>query len=207
MFRLTDVVKNLLIINVIIYCALNFTWFSNMFEYFVLYPVRWDEFQPVQILTSMFNHAPINPELRGMWGGRIGLIHIFGNMLTLCFFGPWIESYWGPKRFLFFYLICGLGAGILHLVMNTNSLALGASGAIAGVLVAFAYFNPSAKIMLLFPPIPIKAKYLVGGLLLFDLYAGLTGMGTGIAHFAHLGGAGVGALLIFIFKKNPNFLR
>jgi len=178
--RLTDVVKNLLIINVLLYVALNFTFLGNFFEYY---------------------------ELRRYWGGSIGIMHIFGNMLTLCFFGPMLERLWGPKRFLFFYLACGLGAGLLHLLVNTNSHALGASGAIAGVLLAFAYYNPSARIMLLFPPIPIKAKYLVGGVLLFDLFAGLTGMRTGIAHFAHLGGALIGALLVFSFNKNPNFLR
>ncbi len=205
MMRLTDVVKNLLIINVIVYLALNFTMLSSFFNYFVLYPLGSDQFQPVQLLTSMFNHAPINPELR--WGGSIGLMHIFGNMLTLCFFGPALENYWGPKRFLLFYLLCGFGADFFHLFAGGGSPVLGASGAIAGVLLGFAYYNPSAKIMLLFPPIPIKAKYLVGGLLLFDLYAGLTSMGTGIAHFAHLGGAMVGAILLFFFKKNPDFLK
>ncbi len=205
MMRLTDVVKNLLIINVIVYLALNFTMLSSFFNYFVLYPLGSEQFQPVQLITSMFNHAPIKPELR--WGGSIGLMHIFGNMLTLSFFGPMLESFWGPKRFLFFYLLCGLGADFFHLFAGGGSPVLGASGAIAGVLLAFAYYNPSARIMLLFPPIPIKAKYLVGGLLLFDLYAGLTSMGTGIAHFAHIGGAVVGAILIFFFKKNPDFLK
>ena len=203
--RLTDVVKNLLIINVVVFITLNFTMLSNFFEYFVLYPLGSSKFEPVQLITSMFNHAPINANLR--WGGSIGLMHIFGNMLTLCFFGPMLESYWGPKKFLFFYMVCGLGASCLHLFADGNSPVLGASGAIAGLLLAFAYYNPSAKIMLLFPPIPIKAKYLVGGVLLFDLYAGLTNMGTGIAHFAHIGGAAIGALLVFMFKKNPDFLR
>jgi len=204
MFRLTDVVKNLLIINVIVYIALNFTMLSNFYDYFVLYPLGSEMFQPVQLITSIFNHAPINPELSR--GGSIGLMHIFGNMLTLCFFGPMLESQWGAKKFLLFYLICGLGADFFHLFAGGGSPVLGASGAIAGVLLAFAYYRPGAKIMLLFPPIPIKAKYLVGGLLLFDLYAGVTSMNTGIAHFAHIGGAAVGLLLLFIFKKNPNFL-
>jgi len=138
MFRLTDVVKNLLIINVIVYIALNFTMLSNFYNYFVLYPLGSDMFQPVQLITSMFNHAPINPELSR--GGSIGLMHIFGNMLTLCFFGPTLESHWGPKRFLLYYLICGLGADFFHLFAGGGSPVLGASGAIAGVLLAFGYY-------------------------------------------------------------------
>ena len=206
MFRnLTDVVKNLLIINVIIYLFLNFTGLGkNLFDYFVLYPIDSQHFQPVQLITNMFNHAPVNPEL-GM-RGSLGYMHIFGNMMTLYFFGPRVEHIWGPKKFLFFYLICGLGADLLHLITGGGP-ALGASGAISGVLLAFAYMYPNAKVMLLIPPIPLKAKYLVLGLLVFDLYLGITNSRTGIAHFAHIGGAVMGVILIFLFKKNPNFFR
>ena len=126
--------------------------------------------------------------------------------MTLYFFGPRVEHIWGPKKFLFFYLICGLGADLLHLITGGGP-ALGASGAISGVLLAFAYMYPNAKVMLLIPPIPLKAKYLVLGLLVFDLYLGITNSRTGIAHFAHIGGAVMGVILICLFKKNPNFLR
>jgi len=205
MSHLTDVVKNLLIINVIVYAALNFTFLGNYFNYFVLYPVGSEYFRPVQLITHMFNHAPVNAQL-GM-SSSLGLMHILGNMMTLYFFGPNVERVWGPKRFLSFYLLCGAGAIAMHILVGGGGAVLGASGAIAGVLLAFAYLYPNARVMLLFPPIPMKAKYLVGGLLAIDLYLGLTGSRTGIAHFAHIGGAVVGALLVYIFNKNPGFLR
>lgn len=193
MYNLTDVVKNLLIINVIIYFGVKYTFIQNYFEYFRYYPYDSDFFHPVQIVTHMFNHGN-EP-------------HLFFNMLALFFFGPNVESIWGPRKFLFFYLACGMGSLILHILLGGNTIVVGASGAISGVLLAFAYLFPNAKIMLLIPPIPMKAKYLVGMLLLADLYLGVTGSRTGIAHFAHLGGALMGAGLIFLFKKNPGFMR
>lgn len=204
MNNLTDVVKNLLIINVIVFLALNFTFLGGFFNYFVLYPIGSPPFQPIQLVTHMFNHAPINPNL-GI-SSSFGLMHIFGNMMTLYFFGPSVERIWGPKRFLFFYLACGFGAVIMHLIFGGGAV-LGASGAIAGVMLAFAYLFPNAKVMLLIPPIPMKAKYLVLGLLVMDLYLGLTSSNTGIAHFAHIGGALMGVLLIWFFLKSPGFMR
>ena len=193
MYSLTDVVKNLLIINVIVFFAVHMLFLQTLGDYFVYYPYDSDGFRPIQIVTHMFNHAHIP--------------HLFFNMLSLFFFGPNVERMWGPRRFLFFYLVCGLGSLLLHITIGGNSAVVGASGAIAGVLLAFAYLFPNAKIMLLIPPIPIKAKYLVAMLLAFDLYMGITNSNTGIAHFAHIGGALAGAGLIFVFKKNPNFMR
>jgi len=141
----------------------------------------------------MFNHG--------------NLTHLFFNMMALYFFGPNVERVWGPKKFLFFYLLCGLGSILLHVVLGGGGRVVGASGAISGVLLAFAYLYPNAKVMLLIPPIPMKAKFLVVGLLVIDLYLGITGARTGIAHFAHIGGALMGAGLIFFFRKNPGFMN
>ena len=193
MYSLTDVVKNLLIINAIVFFALTLPFFANYQEFFVLFPFDHPRFHPVQIVTHMFNHG--------------GFGHLFFNMLTLYFFGPNVERVWGPRRFLFFYLVCGLGSVVMHTLFGGGSAVLGASGAISGVLLAFAYLYPDAKVMLLIPPIPLKAKYLVAILLAIDFYLGISGTSTGIAHFAHLGGALIGALLIQIFKKNPDFMR
>lgn len=204
MRNLTEVVKNLLIINVIVFAALNFTFLGNFFDYFVLFPTYHPSFQPVQFLTHMFNHAPINSGL-GV-STRLGMMHIIGNMMALYFFGPNVERVWGPKRFLFFYLACGFGAVLMHILFGGGAV-LGASGAIAGVLLAFAYLYPNAKVMLLIPPIPMKAKFLVLGLLAMDLFLGFSPAQTGIAHFAHIGGALMGALLILVFNKNPGFMR
>lgn len=197
MNNLTDVVKNLLIINVIVFLALKLPYFSQWTEYFVYIPFEYSNAHPVGIVSHMFSH--MSPT------------HIFFNMLTLYFFGPNVERVWGPKRFLFFYLLCGLGSIGLHMLVDGGS-ALGASGAISGVLLAFAYLYPEAKVMLLIPPIPMKAKYMVGMLLAVDLYLGLTGTDlfpgvAKIAHFAHLGGAITGALLILLFRKQPTFMR
>ena len=193
MYNITDVVKNLLFINAIVFFAVQLPFFNHFAQYFVFFPFGSSNFHPIQIVTHMFNHGNIP--------------HLFFNMLTLFFFGPNVERVWGPRKFLFFYLLCGLGALALHIILGGHSAVVGASGAISGVLLAFAFLFPNAKIMLLIPPIPMKAKYLVGILLMVDLYLGLTGAATGIAHFAHIGGALTGALLILFFRKNANFLR
>lgn len=193
MYSLTDVVKNLLLINVIVFFALTLPFFNNYYDYFVLFPLDSARFHPVQIITHMFNHG--------------GFGHLFFNMLTLYFFGPNVERVWGPRRFLFYYMMCGLGSVLMHVLFGGGSAVLGASGAISGVLLAFAFLYPDAKVMLLIPPIPIKAKYLVAILLAVDFYLGVSGSATGIAHFAHLGGALIGAILIQMFRKNPGFMR
>lgn len=157
-------------------------------------------FQPYQIFTHMFMH------------GSLG--HIAFNMLSLYFFGPMVEAVWGHRRFLFYYLMCGLGAYALHMGVQAWELQrmgispaiydvpmLGASGAIFGVFVAFAYLYPDQIISLLFPPISLKAKYFVPILAAIDLFSGISGHSTGVAHFAHLGGALVGFLLILFWNK------
>lgn len=157
-------------------------------------------FQPFQIVTYMFMH------------GDLG--HLAFNMLSLYFFGPMVEQLWGHRRFLFYYLSCGLGSYALHTGVQWwelqqmgidpttfNGYMLGASGAIFGIYIAFAYLFPNQIISLIFPPISLKAKYFVGIMAALELFYGIRGMSTGIAHFAHLGGALFGFLLILFWDK------
>lgn len=193
MYNLTGVVKNLIIINVIIFLAVSLPFFQQFRHFFILYPIGGPSFEPVQLVTHMFNHGSIT--------------HLFFNMMALFFFGPPVEQMWGPKKFLAFYFIAGLGAVFFHVLFGSLNPVLGASGAISGVLLAFAVLFPEAKVMLLIPPIPLKAKYLVMILLGIDLFLGITRSNTGIAHFAHIGGAAFGFLMIFIWRKFPGFMR
>jgi len=157
-------------------------------------------FQPYQLVTHMFMH------------GSLG--HLAFNMLSLFFFGPMIEMVWGPTRFLLYYLFCGFGAMVLHLGVqwwelqqmgidprDWNGAMLGASGAIFGIFVAFAYLFPNQIIRLLFPPVAMKAKYFVIIMAVLELLMGVRGYRTGIAHFAHLGGALFGFLLILLWYR------
>lgn len=266
MMRMTETVKQLLIINIIFYIGSAMT-VPMSYELFSLY-FPWNEnFQWWQPITHMFMHAQMP-----------NLMHIFFNMFGLVMFGSALEHFWGWKKFLFFYISCGLGAALVHTGMNyyefqkalelasdlqltdetihqiinvpftegnfyksellyqnikpileplgkfnllnetnfkalfdasiiANGSAVGASGALYGILVAFAFMFPNAELMLLFIPVPIKAKYFVPGLVTIDLYMGITGAslfggGGGIAHFAHVGGALFGFLMMWYWKKN-----
>jgi membrane associated rhomboid family serine protease len=136
--------------------------------------------------------------------GSIG--HIFFNMFALFMFGKTLENVWGPKRFLNFYLLSGIGAAVVHLAvqyyMGGYAPAVGASGAVMGVLVAFAYLFPNTELFILFIPFPIKAKWAVIGYVLIDLFGGIANVsGDNIAHFAHLGGALTGFILVLIWNK------
>jgi membrane associated rhomboid family serine protease len=184
------VTKNLLIINVImfIFSLLKPAWAPWLY----LFPPDSAFFRPYQIVTYMFMHG--------------GFMHILFNMYALFLFGVIVEAAWGPKKFLAFYLICGLGAAVANMLMelyflHSGSPMLGASGAIYGVLIAFAFLYPNERLMLLFPPIPIRAKYLVIGFIGLDLFSGLTGSTDGVAHFAHLGGA-LTATIILLFWRS-----
>ena len=192
MYNLTDVVKNLILINVVVFLILLMPFSEGLWRWFVLYPPDSGVFSPAQIVTHMFNHG--------------GMTHLFFNMLGLFFFGPNVERVWGAKKFLFYYMICGLGAAALHMLIGGGAPVLGASGAVSGVLLAFAWLFPNTKVMLLIPPIPMKAKHLVMGILAIDLFMGLSTYNDGIAHFAHLGGAVAGFLLILFWQKNPGFM-
>ena len=200
--RLTDVVKNLLIINVIAYVLTHLTgewgygWLMDLSVYF---PTS-EKFQPVQIVTYMFMHGD--------------LMHIFFNMFALVMFGGAIETLWGPKRFLFYYFFTGFGALALEFAVKwyeldsgmispeaVNVPMLGASGAVFGILAAFGMMFPESRIMLIIPPIPMKAKYFVLIYAALEIFLGIGQFGTGIAHFAHVGGALFGFLLILYWRN------
>ena len=169
---------------------------ANTFE---LYSWQTPYFKIWQPFTYMFLHG--------------GFTHLLFNMIGLWFFGQVIEKVWGWRTFLIFYVICGLGAALIsqlidHYILGQVSLRMvGASGAIYGILVAFAMLFPNHKIMLIFLPVPIAAKIFVPILLLIDLTGGLTGFsvfGGNIAHFAHIGGAVVGCVFCLIYKQKSS---
>lgn len=204
------VVRNLIIINVLVFVVLQLG--LGLTDKLVLYPIQDSNFQPYQIATHMFAHSPQM------------IFHIVFNMLVLWMFGRVLENVWGPQRFLFFYFICGIGAAALHLgiqyflweraelLFNQGNIeaaqklgqrigpALGASGAIMGIVVAFAYLFPNTELYIMFIPIPVKAKWAILVYVLYDLVFGITG-GDNVAHFAHLGGAITGFILVLIWNK------
>lgn len=134
-----------------------------------------------------------------------GLGHLFFNMFALYMFGLPIERAWGTRRFLIFYFVCMIGAGLVQLTVAavTGEIypTIGASGAVFGLLLAFGMMYPNTTIMLLIPPIPMKAKYFVIGYGVLTLLFGMTGLMPGIAHFAHLGGMLFGLGLILYWGR------
>ncbi|NBC15834.1 MAG: rhomboid family intramembrane serine protease [Bacteroidetes bacterium] len=196
------VIKNLLIINVLVFVA-QFLNDAFLTQYFALWPLgnfpdiiqsvfgarRVGDFWPWQLITYSFLHG--------------GFGHIFFNMFALWMFGVQIENTWGTRRFAVFYFICVIGAGLTQLVVATIAAqngqiypTVGASGGVFGILLAFGMMFPDRYIFLLFPPIPIKAKWFVIGYGALELWAGISGTSSGVAHFAHLGGMVFGFLLI-----------
>lgn len=200
--RVSDVTKNLIIINVICWLAqsalprigYDLTW--NM----GLHYIGSDSFRIWQLVTYMFLHAP-------------GLGHIFFNMFALWMFGNTLERLWGSWRFLLFYLITGIGAGLMQELVWSFSFAgyppylleqlltIGASGAVYGILLGFGMMFPNVPLFIMFIPIPIKAKWLVIGYGVMELFLGVTGSAVGVAHFAHLGGMLFGFILIKLWEK------
>lgn len=207
------VVKALLIINVAFFIAQN-TILPNLTNWGALHYWSSTKFRPHQIITTMFLHG--------------GFSHILFNMFGLWMFGSTLENFWGSKRFLNFYMICGIGASLITILSvpfsaelfaktageqaeSTAQLidyykeeyaAIGASGAIMGIMAAFAYLFPNTELLIMFIPVPIKAKYLIPGMVLLDLFGGMGYAGSdGIAHFAHLGGALVGLIMVIIWNK------
>lgn len=243
---ITDTVKHLLIINVIVYIGANVIGNGEtLYKLFALYFPKNSLFEPWQIFTHMFMHASLKHP--------VGIMHILFNMFTLWMFGTAVEQALGQKKFLFFYLTCGLGAAIVMLTFYYikyipmeadllssgitkqdidfmlsnnklvdgvsevqklklqdmfaiyNSTMVGASGAIFGVLVAFGLMFPESRLMLIFLPIPIKAKYFITGWIALDLFAALTGQSfhspSNTAFMAHVGGALTGFLMMWYWKK------
>lgn len=186
MFQTTPLVRNLIILNVVVFLIQNLV---PVTDYLVmLWPIGSEHFRPYQLFTYMFAHG-------SLW-------HILFNMLALSSFGPILENYWGDKKFLFFYIATGLGAGLIYAGLNfyfgTGGPMLGASGAIYGILMAFGMVFPNLEIMLLFPPIPLKAKYMVF-VMGFITYA-MDKSGQ-VAHAAHFGGALVAFIVISIWRS------
>lgn len=214
------IIKNLLIINTLVFIAQNSfgpageIWISNVFA---LHDVHSVYFRPHQLVTHLFMH------------GSFG--HLFFNMFALWMFGSALENVWGAKRFLVYYVVCGLGAAFLHLgtlyfenapvmeVFRTlpieqqqellyaqnfrvNTSTVGASGAVFGCLAGFGYLFPNSLIYVYFL-IPIKAKWFVLIYAGMELWMGIqNSAGDNIAHWAHLGGAVVGFLLVFYWNKS-----
>jgi rhomboid family protein len=194
---ITGVVKQLVIINVLVFLGANFLLPDpvNMLAMWAPYSPN---FRAYQIVTHMFMHANFQ--------------HILFNMLMLYFLGPMVEQALGPKKFLILYLVSGFGALGTHFLFSMLGVipgfgaVVGASGAVYGVLIGFAVLFPNVQLMLLFPPIPVKAKYLALGLMVIGVVSGFGGYQQGIAHFAHLGGA-LTAFIILILWKKVNFGR
>ncbi len=186
-------VKHLIIINVVVFIASYTPGIGEFLQiYAPLYPLSSPNFYPWQFVTYMFMHANI--------------LHIAFNMFALWMFGQAIENLWGSKRFVIYYFITGIGAGLCFILINNTPVmtsqglyyipTIGASGAVYGILLAFGMMFPNRRIMLLFPPIPMKAKYFVAIFGAFELFMGLGGYGTNVAHFAHVGGIVFGFVLI-----------
>jgi len=199
------VTRNLLYVNIIMYVAtlINESFMVGTFAMFFPTSPYFHWWQPV---THMFMHG-------GFW-------HIFFNMYTLVMFGMVVERVLGTQKYLIFYFVTGLGAAALHTGVEWLQLTymgggaailytpmVGASGAIFGVLVAFAMLYPEARLTLIFPPITLDAKWWVIIFIGIELVTGITGTAMGIAHFAHLGGALFGWLLIRYWRNNHKLYR
>ena len=239
MGRLTEGIKHLIILNVILFAAGNLLPQLNLANWLALYFPKNDHFGVWQFVSHMFMHG--------------SLMHIIFNMYALWAFGSPLEEMWGRNKFLFFYFSAGLGAAFIYTGVNYfqfnnihnelisigmqtediqnllstgrynselikhisesrltdfyqiyNTPAVGASGAIYGVLVAFGMSFPNAKLALIFFPVPIAAKYFIPVLIGLDLFSGVTGFsifGGGIAHFAHVGGAIIGFIMMQYWKR------
>lgn len=188
---LPPAVKNLLIINIIVFLGTELIG-DPMYQLFALFPIGSPFFRWWQFVTHMFMHG--------------NFMHIFFNMWSLFVFGPLLERLWGSKKFLIFYFVCGLGAALCHeLVLLSQPLSniptVGASGAIYGLLLGFGMLYPNYVLTLVFPPVSLKAKWFVIIFAAIELLTGILGTHDGVAHFAHLGGMLFGLILILIWKK------
>lgn len=215
------VTKNLLIINILFFLGtiVGERYGIDLNDILGLHFFLADKFNPAQLFTYMFMHG--------------GLSHLFFNMFAVWMFGRVLEQTWGPRRFLFYYILCGVGAGlvqeIVQLVHYETVLSaydsvniagsiipmadyldlmvtVGASGAVYAVLLAFGMLFPNQQLFIIPIPVPIKAKYFVIGYALLELYLGLSNKASdNVAHFAHLGGMIFGFILIMYWrKKNRN---
>lgn len=230
------VTKNIIIINLIIWVVeAVFPRFSDtIIRVLGLHFVSSTHFNPVQIISYLFLHAPNNP------------FHVFFNMFTLWMFGSLLERIWGSKRFFIFYFVCGIGAGIVQEAVwafswfdefvgaltnpqglthanlsqiisdalaagdphisalatqfKNSMVTIGASGAVFGIILGFAFVFPDRPLYLFFIPVPIKAKYMMIGYGVIEFFLGVAGNDM-IAHFAHLGGMLFGLIILLYWKK------
>ena len=213
------VTKNLIIINLLCFFAASVAekYGIDLNDVLGLHYVGSEKFRLYQLITYMFMHS--------------GFEHIFFNLFAVWMFGRTLELVMGPKRFLIYYMICGIGAGLVQEVVQYADYAfrlsnydgvnmglsvipmaeylnmmtcVGASGAVYGILLAFGMLFPNSQ-MFVFPiPFPVKAKYFVMGYAMIELVSGLGSSGDGIAHFAHLGGMIFGFFLILYWRKKNN---
>lgn len=167
-----------------------------------LWPLQSGNFLPWQLVSYQFIHD------------ASGFTHILFNMLALWMFGSEMERHWGSKRFVFYYILCGIGAGIIHMIVSpllTMNGAyvptVGASGAIMGVLIGYGFTFPDRPVMMFPFFIPIPAKYFVLIYAGIDLIMGLTNTRSGVAHFAHLGGAATGYILLLTGDRLYSFVQ
>jgi membrane associated rhomboid family serine protease len=187
-------VKNLIILNLLVFFA-QYVFAKKglpLEQWGALWAFDTGNFKVWQLVTHLFMHST---EM---------FSHIIFNMFTLWMFGSIIENYWGSKKFIQFYFICGLAAAIAQLFIQPHfTVAVGASGAIMGLMAAFACLFPNSPLFILFIPVPIKAKYAIPFFMAIDLFGGVVQVeGDQIAHWAHLGGALAGFLLVlFVYKK------
>lgn len=207
--------KNLLIINVLFFfgSVVASRYGVDLDRYLGLHFFLADDFNPIQLVSYLFMHANFE--------------HLFFNMFAVWMFGSLLERVWGIKRFILFYMVCGIGAGVIQEIVQyiyyattlvpafTNAdelfklpfyinrmITIGASGAVYGILLAFGVLFPNQH-MFIFPiPFPIKAKFFVIGYAAIEFFLGVASTGDGIAHFAHLGGMLIGYLLIQYWKKH-----
>jgi membrane associated rhomboid family serine protease len=209
------VIKNLIIINALVWLA-QITVGKDLLsieDLFALHHFSSVHYHFWQFITYMFLHSSDS------------FFHILFNMFALWMFGSTLENLWGPAKFLSFYLVCGLGAGLTQAIALTydisqynamfeagqlgaaelfaliNVSTLGASGAVMGIFAAFAYTFPNSQMIILPIPFPIKAKWALLGLGILDVLGGISSESSGIAHFAHLGGAAVGIIIVMIWNK------
>ncbi|WP_294252924.1 rhomboid family intramembrane serine protease [Propionivibrio sp.] len=188
MFSMPPITQKLIVINVLVFAATALLG-NNVVSLFALWPIG-PLFLPWQVLTYAFIHA--------------GLQHLLFNMFGVYMFGSDLERVWGAKRFLTYYLACALSAAITQIVVMHLTRAyyptVGASGAVFGLLLAYATVFPQRTVMLLFPPIPMRAPVFVAVYGALELVLGVTGTQAGVAHFAHLGGLAGGFLLMRFWK-------
>ena len=220
MNNIPTMTKNLLVVNVLAFIATFVLERSgiDLTRLFGLHFFLASEFHIYQFITYMFLHG--------------GFTHILFNMFALWMFGSVIERVWGPKKFLFYYIVCGVGAGFIQelvqyanysmeglaayqyvsaggVQMTTDAYinmwtTIGASGAVYGILLAFGMIFPNERLFIIPFPFPIKAKWLIMGYIAIELFSAMSGPGDGIAHMAHLGGMLFGFLLIRYWQKHPD---